>query len=1360
LICNKLSPRFFFFCSVIVVIQFFSEKISFRIMADSGEVFIADYPYAATTETELSLEINDKIFVVSKEGDWIYGYKEVRGQRQEGWVAGSYGHFRQNSPYANIDDRSKLNQRTAAFQALIDSEQTFIKELQDLKNTLIDVMSIRDDSFKRNFMNEPSVAVSFTILIDMLKACGNFASLLSGCRDESSVTLAFIQFSPSMQLFAQYATENIKLLNAVKTSSKGLKKLLPKDFQLEALLVAPTQHYPKYKNSMQEYVWLTPSSVTGKVREELESAMDKVIGQSDYIDLKLKEETEALRLLALQNTFTGHPAIFTPTRRILCEFEIERVRVKPNNELETKPFQAHLFNDCFIISSYTVTRKLKLQQMADLRNARIDRSSIGGTSTGFVLFMNDDDTTGEHFRVQDAKEFEDFMIQVTTQMEASRANRTEVRTATIARRGTVLGGNFLPGVQLNDLQPRGSEIYRFLIGEMQFAEAVATLNLVMVEPLLNAAKGAVLRANDGANSLTMENSTSKYQVGLVTEALKEADVLLCLRSVEGLTVSCKEFVGAMEKACKASNWSENIMIGEVFRSVSAQTLYHQFKSYISGQQALLRVLRTAPFAQFYKDCEQILSSAPGTLEEKLDQPRQRIKLFGTFLNNVLRLTPTPHADHSQLQQSIVVIDNMDKEITELLRIKKNFEHLLEIQNSLVTIGNEPIIQKLASMERTFIRQGDLKKVCRKKNKLFRFWLVSDYLIYASSLGGDKYSFNRAMELHKVSVAAHNGVSDAGEQLRNAFAILGAEKSFIVIAPTAASCEEWIDVISKACFAAREARGLSGNATDSAPVWQADAASDSCTQCQKKFTLWNRKHHCRKCGALVCSDHLKNREILPHISATMKQKICDNCVKGLTIAPAVPTRAPAVANSTPAAAATTPTTSPAPSSGGLASLWKGMTANANPTAASSTSATSATSSPAKPVPAPTPAPAPTSTTTTSAPAPKPVSASTQASVTRTPPLAATTSSTAGGGTAVSNPLKSAASANNNSPSDGMDSIKQGSVRAMIASKNTPSSTPSASTEAPKRVTNSRAGASIASKFSTRASIVRHAPPPPEEPEPSAPTSPPPPLPTSPPPPIPETAPAPSASVPPPKRVVAPPPAEAPAAPSPVPTAAPPVPGGGAKGPPPPPPRSTVGAPPPPPPKPPAPGNRVNPPAQSVPPPVAPPAAETSEVPAEDDPFRRFLKMKDLMPPDAVRQKMKLAGFMEQDVERFLSGEVSRLPMPGDSQGGSIGAVDTASLLSSASLRPPPASEPKPPAAAGGMMSLLGEIQRGQKLKAVQADDSRMKPTATAAQATDMLSMLAMKMTERRFKMGSAGQAGSDSDSDSSGFSDSDSDSDDD
>lgn len=140
-------------------------------------------------------------------------------------------------------------------------------------------------------------------------------------------------------------------------------------------------------------------------------------------------------------------------------------------------------------------------------------------------------------------------------------------------------------------------------------------------------------------------------------------------------------------------------------------------------------------------------------------------------------------------------------------------------------------------------------------------------------------------------------------------------------------------------------------------------------------------------------------------------------------------------------------------------------------------------------------------------------------------------------------------------------------------------------------------------------------------------------------------------------------------------------------------------------------------------------------------------------------MILAGFNEADVDAFLSGAVARLNMPGEedtsSSSASSGAMPIAAQLSSATLRAAPPPAPKAP----GKPSLLDEIQRGQKLKAVREDDERMKK-ASAAEASDMLSMLASKMSERRFKMGTPARAGSDSDSDSdsSGFSDSDSDDD--
>jgi hypothetical protein len=623
-------------------------------------------------------------------------------------------------------------------------------------------------------------------------------------------------------------------------------------------------------------------------------------------------------ILFYSTIVSGNPPIFTATRRILCELEIERVRVKPNQELILKSFQAHLFNDIFIYSTTTLSGKLKLHQMVDLKTARFDRNSIGGSQTGFTVFFTEQDELGEHFRIlENSQLYGKFMLLVAQQLEAQKANRTELRTATIAKKKNILGN--LPGVQANKLGIRGQVIYKFLLEEMQFAENVAMLNLVMIQPLLDASKGAPLRANDGSGSsiLFNDNSTnaSNAKIQIIRDALKEADVLLCLRSVEGLTIAVKEFAKSLETSVSSggnnnnnnnNTWSESVCIGDVFRAVSARTYYDQLKSYTAGLQALIRIIRTAPFAQFYRDVELILSSAPGTLEEKLDSIRQRIKLLLHFLQELLRITNQSHPDFTPLTSSQQTLDTVDKEITELLRIKRNFEELLEIQNSLMTMSNEPLLTKLASMERTFIKQGDLKKICRRKDKLFRFWLLSDYLLYGGHLGGDKFSFNRALELSAVSVQLIT--NDGTNTTKNALEIRSKEKSFIVIAATTSLRDEWYEAIEKASQSARTHAGIVDTENETAPVWAADNTSDHCTQCDKLFSMWNRKHHCRKCGALVCSAHLNQKELLPHIHPTQKQKICDQCVKGLSIIPPSMTAATTTTTTaTPAASSTTATT---------------------------------------------------------------------------------------------------------------------------------------------------------------------------------------------------------------------------------------------------------------------------------------------------------------------------------------------------------------------------------------------------------------------------------------------------------------------
>lgn len=47
-----------------------------------------------------------------------------------------------------------------------------------------------------------------------------------------------------------------------------------------------------------------------------------------------------------------------------------------------------------------------------------------------------------------------------------------------------------------------------------------------------------------------------------------------------------------------------------------------------------------------------------------------------------------------------------------------------------------------------------------------------------------------------------------------------------------------------------------------PPWQPDAAVDECPVCRTAFGLWTRKHHCRKCGRVVCSTCSPHRITIP------------------------------------------------------------------------------------------------------------------------------------------------------------------------------------------------------------------------------------------------------------------------------------------------------------------------------------------------------------------------------------------------------------------------------------------------------------------------------------------------------------------
>jgi hypothetical protein len=62
-------------------------------------------------------------------------------------------------------------------------------------------------------------------------------------------------------------------------------------------------------------------------------------------------------------------------------------------------------------------------------------------------------------------------------------------------------------------------------------------------------------------------------------------------------------------------------------------------------------------------------------------------------------------------------------------------------------------------------------------------------------------------------------------------------------------------------------------------WQLDAEVKACNLCQRSFTLTVRRHHCRKCGGIVCDTCSESRLFME--GSVNKKRACDACVQDVT-----------------------------------------------------------------------------------------------------------------------------------------------------------------------------------------------------------------------------------------------------------------------------------------------------------------------------------------------------------------------------------------------------------------------------------------------------------------------------------------------
>eukprot|EP00494_Astrolonche_serrata_P031647 UN31916 len=274
-------------------------------------------------------------------------------------------------------------------------------------------------------------------------------------------------------------------------------------------------------------------------------------------------------------------------------------------------------------------------------------------------------------------------------------------------------------------------------------------------------------------------------------------------------------------------------------------------AYDKTKDELHRLLKTN--TEFKEFCEKVRTEFQTDLiDSLLICPIQRPSRYNLLIRQIIEYT---EPGNTQLKKILELKDKFSKVNAAINRAIKDVEmrtKVKEIENSFL----KPI--NIMNPSRVFIKKGEFWKVCRSDNRLYTFWLFNDLLLYGTLNNLGTYKLHKEIALNDNFI-----VNDlpGTKTFKNVFEIKSETKSFMAYTETVQEKKEWLKLFQdciKKFRSSEEQRGRKvRKIARTAPVWMPDSYSDTCLICKDPFTLFKRRHHCRICGRLTCSNCRKN-----------------------------------------------------------------------------------------------------------------------------------------------------------------------------------------------------------------------------------------------------------------------------------------------------------------------------------------------------------------------------------------------------------------------------------------------------------------------------------------------------------------------
>lgn len=300
-------------------------------------------------------------------------------------------------------------------------------------------------------------------------------------------------------------------------------------------------------------------------------------------------------------------------------------------------------------------------------------------------------------------------------------------------------------------------------------------------------------------------------------------------------------------------------------------LYTQYSlNYGKAEEVLRTITQDKKIKQFLSE------KASDSLCNGLDfsayliMPIQRIPRYRLLMEEFLANTPKEHADYIKLGEALSRIKAVALDVDKAIIEQERRDRMLKICKQFLDYKEQELLQP----GRSFIYEGELTKVCRKENKKRLFFLFSDLLVYAHPIvpPATKYKVEQKFDIAIIRI-------DVDPQDNTKFQIRSDKKSFMVLADNEKIREEWTSKIKGVQSQLQEKTKTLKNKKESvnstAPVWTPDHECKACVLCNAKWTTFNRRHHCRQCGGVVCQNCSNQKKT---IQGQGKVRVCTKCFK--------------------------------------------------------------------------------------------------------------------------------------------------------------------------------------------------------------------------------------------------------------------------------------------------------------------------------------------------------------------------------------------------------------------------------------------------------------------------------------------------